>query len=112
MRKAVTGLRAWLVQRISAVYMLLFILLLLFHFFLDPPHAYLAWHGWMKNPGVSVATFVFFSALLLHAWVGVRDVVMDYVHPLALRVSALVLLGFSLMAIAAWVVRILLTEYG
>ena len=112
MRKAVTGLRAWLVQRISAVYMLLFILFSLFHFLLDPPHDYLAWHGWMRNPGISVATLVFFTALLLHAWVGVRDVVMDYVHPLALRVSALALLGFSLMAIAAWVVRILLTGYG
>ncbi len=108
MRRVVTGLRAWLVQRFSAVYMLLFILFLLFNFFLDPPHSYLIWHGWMRNPGVSVATLVFFAALLLHAWVGVRDVIMDYVHPLALRVSALVLLGFGLMAIAAWLVRILL----
>ncbi len=111
MKKAVTGLRAWLVQRISAVYMLLFIVFLLFHFVLDPPHSYLIWRGWMRSPGVSIATLVFFIALLLHAWVGVRDVIMDYVHPLALRVSTLALLGFSLMAIAAWVVRILLTGY-
>ncbi len=112
MRKTVTGLRAWLMQRISAVYMLFFILFLLFHFLLDPPDSYLAWHGWIRNPGVSVATLVFFAALLLHAWVGIRDVVMDYVRPLALRVSALALLGFSLMAIAAWVVRILLMGRG
>lgn len=112
MRRTVTGLRAWLVQRISAVYMFLFILFFLSHFFVDPPHDYLAWHDWIRNPGISIATFVFFSALLLHAWVGVRDVLMDYVHPLALRISALALLGFSLMAVAAWVVRILLTGYG
>ena len=112
MRRTVTGLRAWLVQRISAVYMLLFILFFLSHFLFDPPHDYLAWHDWIRNPGISIATFVFFSALLLHAWVGVRDVLMDYVHPLALRISALALLGFSLMAVAAWVVRILLTGYG
>jgi succinate dehydrogenase / fumarate reductase membrane anchor subunit len=111
-RKTVTALRAWLVQRVSAVYMLLFILFLLLHFLFDPPHSYLAWHSWMTNPGVSIATFVFFGALLLHAWVGVRDVLMDYVHPLALRVSALAVLGFSLMAIAAWVVRILLMGLG
>lgn len=109
MRRAVTGLRAWLVQRISAVYMLLFILVLLFHFLVDPPHDYLAWHDWIRNPYVSIAIFVFFAALLLHAWVGVRDVLMDYVHKLALRITALALLGFSLMAIAAWVARILLT---
>ena len=108
MRRAVTGLRAWLVQRISAVYMLLFILFLLLHLLVDPPHDYLAWRDWIRSPGVSIAAFVFFAALLMHAWVGVRDVLMDYVHPLALRVSALALLGFSLTAIAAWVVRILL----
>ncbi len=108
MKSAVTGLRAWLVQRISAVYMLLFILFLLIHFAFDPPHSYLIWHGWIRSPGVSVATLVFFTALLLHAWVGVREVVMDYVHPLALRVFVLALLGFGLMAFAAWIVRILL----
>lgn len=112
MKKTVTGLRAWLVQRVSAVYMLLFTLFLLFHFVLDPPQSYLAWHGWVRNPGVSIATFVFFAALFLHTWVGVRDVVMDYVRPLALRISALALLGFSLMAMAAWVMRILLMGHG
>lgn len=112
MRKTLTGLRAWLVQRVSAVYMLFFILFLLFHFLLDPPHSYLAWHGWMRNPGVGIATLVFFTALLLHTWVGIRDVLMDYVHPLALRVSALALLGLGLIALAAWVVRILLMGAG
>jgi succinate dehydrogenase / fumarate reductase membrane anchor subunit len=108
-RKAVTGLRAWLLQRASAVYMLAFIVFFLLHFLLDPPHSYAAWHGWMSAPGVSIAACVFFAALLVHAWVGVRDVLMDYVHPAALRVCALALLGFGLSATGAWVVRILFT---
>jgi succinate dehydrogenase / fumarate reductase membrane anchor subunit len=111
-KNSVTGLRAWLVQRVSAVYMLLFILFLLFHFLLDPPRSYQAWHGWMRYPGVGAATLVFVAALFLHTWVGVRDVVMDYVHPIALRVSALALLGFSLVAMAVWVGRILLMGHG
>ena len=40
-RKTVTGLRAWLVQRLSAVYMLLFILFFLSHFVLDPPRSFM-----------------------------------------------------------------------
>jgi succinate dehydrogenase / fumarate reductase membrane anchor subunit len=44
--------------------------------------------------------------------VGVRDVLMDYIHPLALRVSALTLLGIGLVAITAWVMRILLMEHS
>ncbi len=108
MIRTVTGLRAWLVQRISAIYMLLFIFFFLCHFLFDPPHSYLAWHGWIMSPGVSIATIIFFVALLLHTWVGIRDVLMDYVHSLALRVFALALLGIGLVAIAAWVMRILL----
>ncbi|MCK9381844.1 MAG: succinate dehydrogenase, hydrophobic membrane anchor protein [Sulfuritalea sp.] len=112
MRRTITGLRAWLLQRVSAVYMLFFILFLLVHFLISPPDSYQAWHGWMRNSGISVAASVFFAALLLHAWVGIRDVLMDYVHPPALRVSALALLLFSLLAIAAWVMRILLMGPG
>lgn len=112
MRKAVTGLRAWLVQRMSAVYMLLFIVYLLAHFIVDPPRSYLEWHSWIMSLGVRIAAFVFFAALLAHAWVGLRDVMLDYVHPLAVRVSALALLIGGLLAIAGWIARILLLGRG
>jgi succinate dehydrogenase / fumarate reductase, membrane anchor subunit len=111
-RGALTGLRAWLVQRVSAVYMLFFIVFILIHFVVDPPHSYAAWHGWMTSAGVSIATAVFFTALLTHAWVGVRDVIIDYVHPVAIRFSALALLGIGLTATGAWVVRILWMQHG
>ena len=110
MRKAVTGLRAWLVQRVSAVYMLVFIVFFLAHFVVDPPHSYLAWRGWLMSSGVSIATAVFFGALLAHAWVGVRDVIMDYVQPIAIRFALLALLGFGLAATGIWVARILWME--
>ncbi len=112
MRRTVTGLRAWLLQRISAIYMLLCIIFFLTHFIVEPPDSYQAWHGWMMRSGVSIATAIFFAALLLHVWVGVRDVLMDYIHPLALRVSALTLLGIGLMAMMAWVIRILLMKHS
>ena len=73
----------------TRVYMLLFIIFFLAHFLVESPGSYQAWHGWMMSSGVSIATLIFFAALVLHVWVGVRDVLMDYIHPLALRVSAL-----------------------
>jgi succinate dehydrogenase / fumarate reductase membrane anchor subunit len=111
-RKTVTGLRAWLVQRVSAVYMLLFLLFFLVHFVVDPPHSYPVWHAWMMSSSVSIVTAVFFAALLAHAWVGLRDVIMDYVHPVAFRVCALALLGFGLMTMGIWVMRILWIRHG
>jgi succinate dehydrogenase / fumarate reductase membrane anchor subunit len=106
------GMPAWLVQRASAVYMLLFIAYLLAHFAFDPPDSFRSWRGWIASPGVSLATSAFFCALLAHAWVGVRDVIMDYVRPVAARAPALAVLAVSLIAIAAWVTQILLRSRG
>jgi succinate dehydrogenase / fumarate reductase membrane anchor subunit len=107
LRKAVSGLRAWLVQRMSAVYMLFFIIFLLTHFILDPPKSYLVWRDWMLSPNVSIAASVFLAALLAHTWVGIRDVIMDYVHPVAIRVGALALLALGLAWVGAWAIRVL-----
>lgn len=101
-----------MVQRVTAVYMLLFIVFFLAHFVVDPPHSYQAWHGWMMGSSVSIVTAVFFAALLAHAWVGVRDVILDYVHAIAFRVGLLVLLGFSLTGLGLWVMRILWMQRG
>lgn len=107
-RVVVSGLRAWLIQRVSAVYMLAFIVWALVRWRLDPPRSYEAWHAWMSGAGTAIATAVFSVALLMHAWVGLRDVMIDYVAPLALRVAALALLAAALLAIGAWALAILL----
>lgn len=103
-----TGLRAWLVQRASAVYMLGFIVFVLVRWLLEPPRSYAAWHGWVASPGTAMALALFFAALLVHAWVGLRDVLLDYVPSTPGRVAALALLVACLLAVAAWVAAILL----
>jgi succinate dehydrogenase / fumarate reductase membrane anchor subunit len=107
MRRPLSGLRAWLLQRVSAVYMLAFLVIALLTFVVDPPRTYEAWRGWVSRPGVGVAILVFFAALIVHAWVGLRDVILDYVRPVALRATALTLLGFALVALGAWIAEIL-----
>jgi succinate dehydrogenase / fumarate reductase membrane anchor subunit len=107
MKSPVSALGAWSMQRVSAVYMLCFIVLSLAYIVVNPPDSYAAWRAWIMSRGMSVATGTFFAALLVHAWIGLRDVVIDYVHPAAIRVGLLVFLAFGLTAIAAWVARIL-----
>jgi len=108
MNRRAYGLRDWLLQRISAVYLALYLLLFLAAVIIAPPHSYKDWRGWMAGPWFGMATVLFFIALLIHAWVGVRDVIMDYVHPVAVRLLLLslvagVLLGslFGVMATLA-----------
>ena len=112
MKRAATGLRAWLLQRVSAVYMLLFIVYVLGHFTVGPPGSHFEWRGWLLSPAVSIGSFLFFAALLAHAWVGLRDVTMDYVHRPGTRVFILVVLSGALLMLGAWTARILLLGQG
>lgn len=108
MKGVMTGLRAWLVQRITAAIILGLLLLFFIRLALEPFKTYQAWSQWMSEPLVSVAVALFFSALLLHAWVGLRDVILDYVHNTALRLLAysVVIMGYG--GVAFWLARILL----
>ncbi|HEX6136031.1 MAG TPA: succinate dehydrogenase, hydrophobic membrane anchor protein [Casimicrobiaceae bacterium] len=94
-----TGLRAWLVQRASALYLLGFMLFLIAHFLFDRPRDFQAWHDWIAQPVIATTLLAGTLALLYHAWVGVRDVLLDYVHPPGIRVPALLLLAGGLIAV-------------
>lgn len=107
MSSPLSGLRAWIVQRVTAVYVAAFVIYAATSLVLAPPTSFEAWGAWVGSPVNSVAGALFFGALLLHAWVGIRDVVLDYVHSLALRIVVLTGVGLALVAQAIWVLRIL-----
>lgn len=101
------GLRAWLVQRLSAVYMVVYLIFFLLSLIAVTPHGYEEWRAFMTAPLMSAATLLLFLLLLAHAWVGMRDVVMDYVHPFQLRFTVLTLIAGGLIAMGMWLLRIL-----
>ena len=107
MKRPLSGLKAWLVQRLSAVFMLTFIVFVLVHFVRHPPHSYEAWRDWITQPSVSITAILFIAALLTHAWVGLRDVTLDYVNPLAARIAVLSLIALALLAAGAWAIWLL-----
>ncbi len=100
------GLRDWLVQRITAVVMAVYSLVLGAWIFLEPPLNYGAWKSMFASGWMRIATLFFIASLLLHAWVGIRDIVMDYVKPAWLRLCLHVLVILVLIAYAAWSVQI------
>jgi succinate dehydrogenase / fumarate reductase membrane anchor subunit len=107
MTRPVHGLRAWALQRLSAVYLFAFVIYLLTHFAISPPADYAAWRAWVAQPAVGVAFALCFMMLLVHAWVGMRDVLMDYARPVGLRAVLLVAVGFGLLLCGVWAARIL-----
>ena len=110
-RSGPTGLPAWLVQRASAVYMLLFIVFLLVFFGLNPLHSYAEWKSWVARPSVTLALALFFAALLCHMWVGLRDVLLDYARPAGLRQALLWLVAVGLLSSAAGVAWLLVLQH-
>ena len=110
-RSGPTGLPAWLVQRASAVYMLLFLVFLLSFFAMHPLHSYAEWKGWVARPAITLALALFFAALLAHMWVGLRDVLLDYARPAGLRQALLGLVALSLCAGAACMAWLLVLQH-
>lgn len=101
------GLKAWMIQRLSALYMLCYLVFLLLSLIVRTPHGYPEWRGFITSPLMSGATLLLFALLLLHAWVGMRDVVMDYVHDFKVRFMVLSLIAGGLMAMGAWALLVL-----
>ncbi|MFN2308823.1 MAG: succinate dehydrogenase, hydrophobic membrane anchor protein [Gammaproteobacteria bacterium] len=106
------GLRAWLLQRFSALYLLLFLGYLAVRFGTAPVADFAAWQAWLADPLVNLATGLFILSLLVHAWVGIRDVIMDYVIHTGLRVTLLAAVALTLAGCGLWSLRVLFQVVG
>ena len=102
------GLRDWLAQRVTAALMALFTVLVLAQLlFTRGPIGYDKWAGTFSSQWMKVLTFTVIIALVYHAWVGMRDVWMDYVKSVALRLSLQVITLVWVAACGGWAVQVL-----
>lgn len=74
----------------------------------SPRPDYAQWQAWLSGSWVRIALVLFFLSALIHAWIGLRSVYMDYLKPAWLRVSVLSLTLLALLAQGVWVGDILL----
>ena len=101
------GLQAWLFQRLTAVFMVLYILYFLVVIFSTEQMTYQLWVEWFSHPLMNTATGLFFIHLAVHAWVGMRDVVLDYVANDSFRLTILACISFFLIISCLGMLRIL-----
>ncbi len=97
----------WLIQRLTAVVMALYSLLVL---------GIALWNGGIDHPlwirlfaddGFRIASFLFMVALLYHAWIGVRDILMDYIKPVGVRLLLETMTVVVLVAYLGWTIGLL-----
>ena len=97
-----SGLGEWVVQRLTAVYMLLFIVIALIRFSMSPVSSHADWLLLSSGLLFQIALLLFIFSLLAHAWLGLKSVFLDYVHPWRLRFLLLVIVAVFLLATGAW----------
>lgn len=102
-----SGLRDWLIQRVSAVVVGLYVIFLLSYVCVHHPMTYSIWMKLFQCKLMQLASLMTLLALLLHAWVGVWTVTTDYLKPYGLRLFAQVLVILFLFACFMWGVDVI-----
>lgn len=101
------GMGDWLAQRITAVVIASYAILLLLVLLVKGDLGYDGWAGLFSNLAVRIFTLVALLSLFYHAWIGMRDVWMDYVKPDGVRLALQVVTILWLVLCAVWSVQIL-----
>ncbi|MEJ8849031.1 succinate dehydrogenase, hydrophobic membrane anchor protein [Variovorax rhizosphaerae] len=102
------GLRDWLSQRITGGLMALFTLILLCQvLFTSGEIGYDKWAGIFSSQWMKVLTFAVIVSLLYHVWVGMRDIWMDYVQPVSIRLLLQIFTLVWLVGCAGWAIQVL-----
>ena len=101
------GTRDWLAQRITAVIMAVYSVIAASVLLTGRPIRYAVWRDLFSQGWMRVATLLFAASLAWHAWVGVRDILMDYVKPAGLRLSLQVGALLVIASYLGWTIQIL-----
>lgn len=108
------GMRLWLSQRLTAVVMAIYIMLLVVLLLIVQPFGhttwqqnYAAWIEFVSPVWFRLATLLFFMSLFMHAWLGVADVLKDYVFNKVLRAYMQLAVDIALVLYLFWLVYIL-----
>ena len=101
------GLKDWIAQRATAVYMALYTVIFAVCALTLPELSYEAWSGLFSGSVFRFLSFLFFLSVFYHAWIGVRDIWMDYVKPVGLRLTLHVFTLVWLVACTGWALQVL-----
>lgn len=103
-----TGTGTWLVQRATAVVLAVALPGLILCFLAAWPTDFAGWQALLAPRWSQVLIMLSGVALALHAWVGMRDIFMDYIHPVRLRLALYLAVILTLAGSMVWLAAILL----
>jgi succinate dehydrogenase / fumarate reductase membrane anchor subunit len=102
------GTRDWLAQRVTAIVMAIYTVILLVVFLTGEDFGYQGWAGMFAQQWFKIATFVTILSLIYHAWVGMRNILMDYcAKSVGLRLVLQIATLLWLVGCAGWAAQII-----
>ncbi|MES2831187.1 MAG: succinate dehydrogenase, hydrophobic membrane anchor protein [Pseudomonadota bacterium] len=101
------GLKDWMAQRATAVVMAIYTVILLVAFLSANDFSYNGWAGLFSRQWFKIATFITFAGMFYHIWVGMRDIWMDYVKPVSIRLLLQIITMLWLIGCAGYSAQIL-----
>jgi len=101
------GLRDWLAQRVTAVIMAVYTVIAAVVLLSNRNITFTVWRDLFSQGWMRVATLLFAASLAWHAWVGVRDILMDYIKPDGLRLTLQVCTLLVIATYLGWSIQIL-----
>ena len=106
-----SGQSAWIVQRLTALVLIVLLILAMATIFMRPP-GFHAWRSLVGRAHGAVLIAVGFIAIGVHGWIGARDVVLDYIHRPWLRLGILSLVAVLLVGVQIRVILTLASVFG
>ncbi len=101
------GTGTWLLQRASAVVMAVLLPLIVGYLLSQGAGDYAAWRALFAPLPMKLAVLLCVAAMLLHAWLGLKEILIDYVHVTAIRLALYLAIAAAYLACLMWAADIL-----
>ena len=102
------GLQDWIVQRLTAVLLGVYLIVVVGFMMLSSPLSYEVWSGFMRSTPMKIFNVLAFASVGVHAWIGMWTVITDYIKPFSFRALAQVFVALVLLVSFVWAVMVLL----
>ncbi len=105
---ALEGLRPWVLQRLTAVYLVVYTIYVTIFWLFFETFTFDHWRQWVAGDINQILIALFYLSVFVHAWVGVRDILLDYIKPFLIRLLLLFAVAIFLIGSGFWMIRILM----
>lgn len=102
-----SGVRDWLLQRISAIILALYTFFILGFILWHQPLDYVTWQQLFSSSWVRLFSLLTLLSLLVHTWIGIWTIITDYLKCACMRLAVQILVMLVLLSCFVWGILIL-----